>query len=162
MRKHLFSIALAMSVTAVCARDIRPFEIKHGESVTVSLPNRYRPVLASAVEILDRDIANVFGDSLELIAEGAKIAIDIDSAEVRKPQGFKMYVGNDGCLNIIGHDSHGASYGVMELSRLIGVSPWEWWADATPAQKSEFRLSPDFTIERVPTVEYREIGRAHV
>ncbi|HVZ25576.1 MAG TPA: hypothetical protein VG842_05965, partial [Sediminibacterium sp.] len=32
-------------------------------------------------------------------------------------------------LVIAGSDKRGAAYGVFELSRLIGVSPWYWWAD---------------------------------
>lgn len=156
MKKQIYALALVMAVTA-CACGRQPFKIEQGKNVTVSLPEQYRPVLASAVEILNRDVASVFGDSLEVIKEGARITINIDSAEIREPQGFKLSVGNDGRLNITGHDSHGAAYGVMELSRLIGVSPWEWWADATPTKKTEFCLSPGFKIEQSPSVEYRGI-----
>ena len=156
MKKYIYIAALITAMTASACTS-QPFEIERGKSVTLSLPDEFRPVLASAVEILNRDVACVFGDSLTIVASDAKIAIDIDSAKVREPQGFKMTVGNDGRLNITGHDSHGAAYGVMELSRLIGVSPWEWWADATPAPKSEFSLSPGFNVEQSPSVEYRGI-----
>jgi len=33
----------------------------------------------------------------------------------------------DGSLVIAGSDRRGTAYGVFELSRAIGVSPWYWW-----------------------------------
>lgn len=45
----------------------------------------------------------------------------------------------------------------MELSRLIGVSPWEWWADATPAKKEIFQLPASYRNVQSPSVEYRGI-----
>jgi hypothetical protein len=38
------------------------------------------------------------------------------------------------CLVIAGSDKRGTIYGIYELSRQLGVSPWYWWADV-PAQK---------------------------
>lgn len=38
-------------------------------------------------------------------------------------------------LLVVGSDRHGTAYGIMELSRMIGVSPWEWWADVTPRKE---------------------------
>lgn len=49
-----------------------------------------------------------------------------------KKQAFLLQVLPDGKLLVAGSDPHGTAYGIMELSRLIGVSPWEWWADVTP------------------------------
>ncbi len=41
-------------------------------------------------------------------------------------------------LVISGSDRRGTAYGVIELSRAIGVSPWYWWADAAPEKKPVF------------------------
>lgn len=62
-----------------------------------------------------------------------------------------------GKLVIVGSDSHGTAYGILELSRLMGVSPWEWWADATPEKKESFSLPADFITMQAPSVEYRGI-----
>jgi len=35
-------------------------------------------------------------------------------------------------LVIAGSDRRGTAYGVFEVSKSIGVSPWYWWADVTP------------------------------
>ena len=34
-------------------------------------------------------------------------------------------------LVVYGNDANGTAYGLMELSRRAGVSPWYWWADDT-------------------------------
>src|SRR6478736_5437278 len=34
-------------------------------------------------------------------------------------------------LVIVGTDKRGTIYGIYELSKQIGVSPWYWWADVT-------------------------------
>ncbi|PRD51342.1 glycosyl hydrolase 115 family protein [Sphingobacterium gobiense] len=66
-------------------------------------------------------------------------------------------VGNTQYLFVIGSDPHGAAYGVLELSRLIGVSPWVWWADVTPERKSEVILPVGFQDSQRPNVQYRGI-----
>ena len=68
-----------------------------------------------------------------------------------------MQVLPDGKLLVAGSDSHGTAYGIMELSRLIGVSPWEWWADVTPEKKTSFVLSAEYQTLQSPSVEYRGI-----
>lgn len=74
-----------------------------------------------------------------------------------KKEAFLLTVLLDGRLLIAGSDSHGTAYGIMELSRLIGVSPWEWWADATPEKRELFELPVGYTNMQSPSVEYRGI-----
>ena len=74
-----------------------------------------------------------------------------------KKQAFLLQVLPDGKLLVAGSDSHGTAYGIMELSRLIGVSPWEWWADVTPEKKTSFVLSAEYQTLQSPSVEYRGI-----
>ncbi len=74
-----------------------------------------------------------------------------------KTQAFILKVLADGRLLIAGSDAHGTAYGVMELCRLIGVSPWEWWADATPQKRQSFVLPAEYQIQQSPSVEYRGI-----
>ena len=40
-------------------------------------------------------------------------------------------------LVIIGSDRRGTAYGILELSRQIGISPWIWWADLKPEHKKK-------------------------
>ena len=62
-----------------------------------------------------------------------------------------------GKLVILGSDKRGTIYGIYELSRQIGVSPWYWMADA-PIQKHEqlFAKSGVYT-DGEPKVKYRGI-----
>ena len=62
-----------------------------------------------------------------------------------------------GKLVILGSDKRGTIYGIYELSRQIGVSPWYWMADA-PIQKHKklFAKSGVYT-DGEPKVKYRGI-----
>jgi len=62
-----------------------------------------------------------------------------------------------GKLVILGSDKRGTIYGIYELSRQIGVSPWYWMADA-PIQKHKklFAKSGIYT-DGEPKVKYRGI-----
>lgn len=60
-------------------------------------------------------------------------------------------------LVVAGSDKRGTAYGILEVSRLMGVSPWEWWADATPLPLSQFKLDADFQTLQSPSVEFRGI-----
>jgi len=60
-------------------------------------------------------------------------------------------------LVIAGSDRRGTAYGVYELSRRIGVSPWCWWADVTPAQCDAIHVSPERLRVGPPAVKYRGI-----
>lgn len=63
----------------------------------------------------------------------------------------------DIALVIVGSDRRGTAFGVYELSKMIGVSPWYWWADVTPERKKDLALSPGTIISREPSVKYRGI-----
>lgn len=154
MRKIFSLLLLAVSVVSLAAT---PFAIVSGKAVRLSMPQHRLPVLESAVAMFGGDVRAVFGDTLELVADNADIYVRIDTAVVKSPQGFRLHVDDSGCLNVTGHDSHGAAYGLLEVSRLFGVSPWEWWADATPQKRASFELPAGYTDSQAPSVEYRGI-----
>ncbi len=60
-------------------------------------------------------------------------------------------------LAVIGSDARGATYGVLELSKIIGVSPWVWWADLPPKKREEFSISSSYYDFQKPSVQYRGI-----
>ncbi|MDO5970737.1 glycosyl hydrolase 115 family protein [Flavivirga aquimarina] len=65
--------------------------------------------------------------------------------------------GIDKALVVIGSDRRGTAYGILELSRMIGISPWEWWADVTPEKKHEISLSVENIVSKGPSVKYRGV-----
>ncbi|MCL5129819.1 glycosyl hydrolase 115 family protein [Algibacter sp. L4_22] len=60
-------------------------------------------------------------------------------------------------LIIVGSDRRGTAYGILELSRKMGVSPWEWWADVTPEKKENITISIQNERSKRPSVKYRGV-----
>ncbi len=60
-------------------------------------------------------------------------------------------------LVIAGSDRRGAVYGIYELSRQMGVSPWYWWADVPVTPRDEVYVLPGVYTDGEPAVEYRGI-----
>jgi len=60
-------------------------------------------------------------------------------------------------LAIVGSDRRGTAYGVYELSRRIGVSPWYWWADVAPHHREALYVAPHRIRMGPPGVKYRGI-----
>ncbi|HEU5289065.1 MAG TPA: glycosyl hydrolase 115 family protein [Cyclobacteriaceae bacterium] len=59
-------------------------------------------------------------------------------------------------LVIAGSDKRGTIYGIYELSKQIGVSPWYWWADVPP-KKNTSLFMPAGRFVAGPAVKYRGI-----
>ncbi len=62
-----------------------------------------------------------------------------------------------GKLVILGSDKRGTIYGIYELSRQIGVSPWYWMADAPIPQHAELYVNKGIYTDGEPKVRYRGI-----
>ena len=62
-----------------------------------------------------------------------------------------------GELLILGSDKRGTIYGIYELSRQLGVSPWYWMADAPIAKHDEVWVKPGVYTDGEPKVKYRGI-----
>ena len=58
---------------------------------------------------------------------------------------------------IAGSDKRGTIYGIYELSRQLGVSPWYWWADAPVAQHTQAWVKSGTYTAGEPAVEFRGI-----
>ena len=59
-------------------------------------------------------------------------------------------------LVVAGSDRRGTAYGLLELSRQMGVSPWHYWADV-PVKKMQEVYYTGGTIADAPKVKYRGI-----
>jgi len=65
--------------------------------------------------------------------------------------------GVDRALVIAGSDKRGTIYGIYEISRQIGVSPWYWWADVPVRHRAELFARPGRFLDEGPVVKYRGI-----
>jgi hypothetical protein len=67
------------------------------------------------------------------------------------------FKGVDNAIVITGSDRRGTVFGVFELSKQIGVSPWYWWADVPVKKKSIIYIKKGVVISDAPKVKYRGI-----
>ncbi|MVM33987.1 glycosyhydrolase [Spirosoma sp. HMF4905] len=58
-------------------------------------------------------------------------------------------------LLIAGNDRRGAAYGVFELSKQMGISPWHWWADVPVVHQKELFINEKINLTDAPNVKYR-------
>jgi hypothetical protein len=60
-------------------------------------------------------------------------------------------------LIIAGSDKRGTIYGIYEISKLIGVSPWYWWADVPVMKRPDLYVKSLKLVQGSPSVKYRGI-----
>jgi hypothetical protein len=65
--------------------------------------------------------------------------------------------GAEAALVIAGSDTRGTIYGLYQLSELIGVSPWYWWADVPVKPRKSLALRGGMLKQGPPAVKYRGI-----
>ena len=166
----LFSFLAWVAVIVSVQGKQKDFVLQSGRPVAIACSGSEAPVVRTSLDLLSRDLQTVLSATAHIDTNTGNIivgtigqsklieqaGIDI-SALKNKKQAFMLAVSEDGKLVVAGSDSHGTAYGILEISRLLGVSPWEWWADVTPEKKETFRLSGKFRELQSPSVEYRGI-----
>ena len=148
-----------------------------GHSAPIVVDNNDWKGIIRAAHDLGDDVRKVTGTPSEIIAgettvKGAILAgtigksrlIDrmiqkhkIDVSEVKGQWESYLIDVVDGNLIIAGSDKRGTIYGIYEISRLIGVSPWYWWADAPVAHRDCVYYNNGRLVQPSPKVKYRGI-----
>ena len=152
--KHIYRIfltILALGTTVVAAADVVWYDGK--SPVTYQVQGKVSPVVEQALQM--------FVEDMELVTTHQ--AVSDKHAPIRIVQGrgaddgFCIRV-QDGQVVVEGHNARGTAYGILELSRMAGVSPWVWWGDVRPHSRFLPLSLPDtFRLEHTPSVEYRGI-----
>ena len=121
-----------------------------------------------AAELLQQDLEMLTGQKTTIIttwpisADHLIIIGSLDSSEIIKRPGCRKENSNKGltgqwekfqmqtvkdpakgiqkCADHTGSDKRGTAYGVFELSKQMGVSPWYWWADVPVKKKKEIYI----------------------
>lgn len=75
---------------------------------------------------------------------------------MQKIDGFYISIINQQ-IWIVGANGRGAAYGLLEMSRMAGVSPWVWWGDVIPEKRQKLVIDDHFTTLQGASVEYRGI-----
>ena len=60
-------------------------------------------------------------------------------------------------LVVAGSDKRGTIYGIYDISEMIGVSPWYWWADVPVNHKDALFVKEGRYVQGPPSVKYRGI-----
>jgi hypothetical protein len=138
----------------------------HGAAVTVD-PQEYEGV-KMAVRSLEADFRRVGlplatgvkngGSATEIVVGTVGRSKAIDRLKLRDLKGKreKFIITTIGSqLVIAGSDRRGTIYGVYELSRQLGVSPWYWWADVPVTRHEEAYVRRGTYTDGEPAVEFR-------
>ena len=136
--------------------------------------------VAIAAENFQKDIERVTGKLPELLSEensevknlgnviigtlGKNTMIDslvqhqnIDISKIEgKWEAYTIKKSGENLL-IIGSDKRGTIFGIYELSKQIGVSPWYWWADVPVKKSNELYIAKNGVTSTGPKVQYRGI-----
>ena len=76
---------------------------------------------------------------------------------ITKKESFYIATRN-GKLIVVGSDARGTAYGILELSRMAGVSPWTDWNDAKPHKQSTIGTQQGYESLQIPDTEYRGLA----
>ena len=151
MKRLLFTCALiALTLSAVRAQIVW-YDGAH--PVSYQVDGKVDPVVKIAIQMFCSDMELVTG---QRPVASSKAPIRIVQGK-GSDDGFRLSVQN-GQVVVKGHNARGTAYGLLELSRMAGVSPWVWWGDVRPHTRSYPISLPDtFCIEHTPSVAYRGI-----
>lgn len=168
MKKVIIAI-LTMVTLPVCA--FAQLTLSGYKEMAVVVSKNENQLVFAALDMLSADYAAVFGGTLNTSAKKGKIYVGTlglntkaevladkrDIAELRQhEEGFLVTV-KKGNLIVLGSDKRGTAYGILELSRMIGVSPWVWWADSPINKKQSFKVDEGFRTLQYPSVARRGI-----
>lgn len=89
----------------------------------------------------------------------SRLGVPVNEIAVKKDAFFISILGrgSNKKLYVVGSDGRGTAYGILELSRKAGVSPWVWWSDVTPVKQNKLTLPANYKTFQSPSVEFRGI-----
>ncbi len=159
---------------AFSAADGGKLLMRSGDKLSIAVSADEYPGVSRAVKSLVADIREVADVNGQIVADAkANIIVGtieksslIKSLVKSKKIDGKLLQGKtekyiitmvDDALVIAGSDKRGAIYGVYELSRQMGVSPWHWWADVPVVKHNEIYVKQGVYTDNEPVVRYRGI-----
>jgi len=151
MKKILITLVVFVAVcVGASGADAVWFDGQH--PVTYQVVGKTDPVVKIALEMFCSDMEQVTG-MRPVSSKKASICIVQGKGS---DDGFRLSVKN-GQILVEGHNGRGTAYGILELSRQAGVSPWVWWGDVVPERRARLALPEAFIYEHTPSVAYRGI-----
>lgn len=146
---------------------------QRGQSLAIQVSDNDNVAVRLAAKNLATDIGKVCGARVDISSAAGRIVAGTigQSAAIDALVRAKRIDGNalkgrwekyiitivDGQLVIAGSDRRGTVYGIYELSRQIGVSPWYYWMDVPVATHDSIYASEGVYTDGEPAVRYRGI-----
>lgn len=168
--------ALLLAIPMTAAEQFVDFKqgdllLNNGNTIGIAMSDKEPKGVSIAVNNLAEDLRKVCGAKVELSSSKATIAVgtighsatidrmvkagQIDGKLLRgKREAYVITVVGDQ-LVIAGSDRRGTVYGIYELSRQIGVSPWYDWADVPIAHHDRLFVNKGVYTDGEPAVRYR-------
>ena len=139
------------------------------KDVSISYADGEHSCVHRAIASLQKDFEAVMGVSPKRSAGDAKVLIGTVGVNPQIDQWVKQGILRDlkgktekyiiktinGQLIIAGSDKRGTVYGIYELSRQIGVSPWYYWADVPVEKHAELFIREGEYTDGEPAIRYR-------
>ncbi len=175
MKKRLFILALMIAQMSLLSA-AEQFVVFTPQADAISLKDatigystqEYEGVKI-AIKNLQADFQSVLGKA-PLLSEGSgEVSIlvgtigknaDIDRLKLKDLKGKRekfIITTINNQIVIAGSDKRGTIYGIYELSRQLGVSPWYYWADVPVEKRSEAYIIKGTYTDGEPAVEFRGI-----
>ena len=172
--KNIVVAAMMAVCNGLYATDVVWYDGSH--AVTYQVEGKTAPVVDIALDMFASDMEMVTGQKA-VVSKNATIRIyELDTnksatARLRKigvpvdsllGRHDTFYIGSHPSpltpqLFIVGSNGRGCAYGILELSRMAGVSPWVWWGDVVPERRMRLVFDETSTTLQSPSVEYRGI-----
>ncbi|HSV87682.1 MAG TPA: glycosyl hydrolase 115 family protein [Bacteroidales bacterium] len=156
---------------------------ENGQVAPVLIAANDHPGLVRIAGYFLNDLFNITGEKPQLLTDSARGAenviivgtighsslidelttagkIQIADIKGKREIYLKQVVNNplpgiDRAFVIAGTDKRGTFYGLLDLSRNLGVSPWYWWADVPVPEKDYIYIKPGRFITEEPRVRLR-------
>ena len=139
------------------------------KDVSISYADGEHSCVHRAIASLQKDFEAVMGVSPMRSVGDAKVLIGTLGVNPQIDQWVKQGILRDlkgktekyiiktinGQLVIAGSDKRGTVYGIYELSRQIGVSPWYYWADVPVEKHAELFIREGEYTDGEPAIRYR-------
>ena len=139
------------------------------KDVSISYADGEHSCVHRAIASLQKDFEAVTGVSPMRSVGDAKVLIGTVGVNPQIDQWVKQGILRDlkgktekyiiktinGQLVIAGSDKRGTVYGIYELSRQIGVSPWYYWADVPVEKHAELFIREGEYTDGEPAIRYR-------
>jgi hypothetical protein len=173
-----FLFSLSSSASAVAAETLHPLAegasesargeafplVVGGRTAVVVVPDDAAEVVRIAAQDFAADVERVTGvrpevntrTSTDTPNAGPRVEVVLAPDLAGRWEAFRLSATRE-VLTVAGSDERALAFGLYELSKRIGVSPWYWWADVPPRRQAEVRIATGAEPVDAPAVRYRGV-----